>query len=263
MADTKTIKGVIGEISKTMTTQRAEKKGLYVQPENNICSIDCEICNGIGWIRRELPISDPNFGKLEPCPNADLYKVYGTRLGLAVEERSLEWTNIKDRENVEEAIEEVTYILSRGYGWVFLWGGYGLAKTLILKIAAAQSIRNKTRACYIRMAEIIDTMRTAFDRQDPNYEGQRLLNVWSEMPVLCIDEFDRIRETEYASERRFLLMDRRYENALRRQGITIMASNSDPDKMDGYLADRIADARNRVVHLRGRSARPMMPDADL
>ena len=35
------------------------------------CSDNCEICGGIGWIRRNREITDPEFGSLELCPNVD------------------------------------------------------------------------------------------------------------------------------------------------------------------------------------------------
>lgn len=28
---------------------------------------DCKICKGIGWVRHDVPLRDPEFGKLHPC----------------------------------------------------------------------------------------------------------------------------------------------------------------------------------------------------
>ena len=28
---------------------------------------DCEICNGVGWLREDLEVFDENFGRLVPC----------------------------------------------------------------------------------------------------------------------------------------------------------------------------------------------------
>jgi len=226
---------------------------------NLLCEADCSICGGMGWIRQDLPPSDPKFGKLQPCPNSDPFKRYGGLMGLDTSEHGLSWQAILDYSDAKKAANTVQDTLKSGSGWVFLWGDYGLAKTLILKVALAEFCR-KTRkpASYIRMAELIDHLRGAFDANNPSEESQARLNMWADLPLLCIDEFDRVRNTEYASERRFVLMDRRYEQATRGKSITLMASNSSPDMLDGYLADRIRDGRFQVVKLTGRSARPLM-----
>jgi DNA replication protein DnaC len=111
-------------------------------------------------------------------------------------------------------------------------------------------------ASYTRMAEIIDHLRGSFDAKNPSEESTARLDMWSELPFLAIDEFDRVRSTEYATERRFVLMDRRYEQACRQRSITLMASNCTPDDLEGYLADRIYDGRFKVVHLQDSQPGP-------
>ncbi len=160
--------------------------------------------------------------------------------------RTLDW----------QAARAVIDTLSRGSGWVYLWGPPGLGKTLVLKIAVAEMLRRHKAAAYTRMAELIDHLRSAFDARDPSEEAQRRLDWWAGLPLLAIDEFDRVRNTEYSNERRFLLLDRRYEQALNGKSITIMAANADPATLEPYLYDRIRDGRFTVVKLEGDSARP-------
>lgn len=54
------------------------------------------------------------------------------------------------------------------------------------------------------------------------------------------------------------MLDRRYESALNKKTITIMAANTDPKSLDGYLFDRIRDKRFVIVKLTGTSARPII-----
>ena len=229
------------------------------KPYTGVCKPDCEICGGIGWIRQDLPVGDPGFGKAQLCPNVDLFTHYKGRSGLESDERDLSWSNIADFNGVGKAVEAVQTVVELGFGWIFLWGDFGLAKSLILKTAVSSYIRErKEPASYVRMAELLDHLRSAYDSSNPSEDSQARLDFWSTIPLLCIDEFDRVRETAYASERRFVLMDRRYEKACGRKNITIMASNSDPALIDGYLRDRIFDGRFKVIKLVGKSARPMM-----
>jgi DNA replication protein DnaC len=224
-----------------------------------LCDPDCPTCNGLGYVRSDAPVGHPNFGKIGPCPESNPFQRYKGLLGLDQADMTLTWANVIERENVRIAVAAVKQVIDRGYGWVYLHGDYGLAKTLILKIAVAEFCRaTRQPASYTRMAEIIDHLRGAFDAKSPSEESAARLDMWSELPFLAIDEFDRVRSTEYATERRFVLMDRRYEQAARQKSITLMASNCTPDDLEGYLADRIYDGRFAVIHLKGVSARPFM-----
>jgi DNA replication protein DnaC len=221
-----------------------------------LCKTDCPTCHGLRFVRSDAKMGETDFGKIFPCPQSDPFKRYNKLLGLIGDEQKLSWTSIAEDASVMKGVNAVRNAIERGYGWVFLWGSYGLAKTLILKVAVAEYVRaTRNPASYLRMAEIIDHLRGAFDAQDPSSESARRLDIWSDLPLLCIDEFDRIRNTEYAVERRFVLMDRRYEQACRQNSVTLMASNTDPDSMEGYLTDRIHDGRFAIVHLTGKSVR--------
>lgn len=246
------IKDVLPKIDRHYSDEEVEAAKQKAMARNTICTMDCPICGGIGYVR------DDN-GKVNICPNVNPLRVYpGERYGVDNEEREFTWAMVQPFNNVMAAVNAVKRALDRGYGWVYLWGPPGLGKTLVLKIAVALYLKDYKAAAYCRMAEIIDDLRAAFDAKNPSEESQRKLDWWADLPLLAIDEFDRVRTTEYSDERRFLLMDRRYEMSLREKTITIMASNNDPSTMDGYLWDRIRDGRFAVVHVQGESVRPGM-----
>ena len=86
--------------------------------------------------------------------------------------------------------------------------------------------------------------------------------IWEVLDNVAATVMDRVRGTEYTTERKFLLMDKRYEDALRQKSVTIMASNEDPRNLDGYLADRIHDGRFLVIKMGGSSGRKLATDYD-
>ena len=226
-----------------------------------LCRPDCLLCAGSGWLRQDLKPGQPDFGKMLLCPNVSLERLpYAERYGLTADERGLNWEHVLDLDNVLQAVEALRKTLEQGYGWVYLWGSYGTAKSLLLKASVAQALRQNSPAAYTRMAEILDHLRSAYNTTDPSWESERRLEWWAGLPVLAIDELDRIRQTDYALERQFLLLDRRYQQALHRQSVTLIAANSDPANQDGYLFDRIRDGRFAIVHLTGDSARPGMDE---
>jgi DNA replication protein DnaC len=210
----------------------------------------------------------PDFGKVHLCPNVDRWTLpAATRLGISrAEAENLAWSKVLDEGQALLAVEAVRKVIEHGRGWVYLYGGHGLAKTLILKIAVAEEIRlyRSFDCAYIRMAEILENLRGAYDADDPSTEAATRLDWWATIPLLAIDEFDRVRGTEYADEKRFVLMDRRYSEAIReydealRRSVTIIASNTDPMSLPSYLADRVLDGRFEVVRLTGESLRPGM-----
>lgn len=223
---------------------------------DGICQYECPECRGIGYVS----IPTDKGSRVELCSKVDKWSLPGTesRYGITKGEfKNLDWKDIIDINGAKEAAVRTFKVMTRGFGWVYLHGTYGIGKTHIMKVATAVALRNGYEACYVRMAEILDHLRDGFNTKTGISETERLL-WWSKLPILCIDEFDRIRESEYSDERRFVLMDRRYESAIREETITIIASNDPPEKQSGYLKDRIVDGRFEVIKIDGQSLRPGM-----
>ena len=221
--------------------------------ELGICEPYCPECGGIGYVRT-------GDGGMTMCSRVDRWKLPGSeRIGISREEaETLDWQVMKlINPSIQEAIDAIQRILAWGFGWVYLHGPWGTGKTEILKIATAVALRQRKDAAYTRMSEILDHLRESFDEKSGESESARL-DWWSQLPVLCIDEFDKLRQTPYGEERRFVLLDRRYEQAIRRETATIIASNEPPDRLPGYLADRVGDGRFFTVRIIGDSFRPGM-----
>lgn len=217
------------------------------------CLPECEICHGVGWVGlSSIPTDHPGFGKLYPCPN---YRLAGDRVGMEPDDMALSWSSLLEWSNAKQGQAAVTETLQRGAGWVYLWGGPGLAKTLILKIAIAEALRQGKAAAYVRMTDLLDNLRSAYDEKNPSAEAERRLDFWREIPVLAIDEFDRANDTPWVKEKRFNLMDKRYQAAEKGKAVTLLSSNVDPANFEAYLVDRIFDKRFVVLEMQGVSFR--------
>jgi len=210
----------------------------------------CPHCNGWEYLAK------PN-GDLILCQCVAKER-YAQAANITEKELSLTWDSLLADQNAKKAEKVVRETLKRGHGWVYLWGPPGLAKTLILKIAIALTVNEGMEARYTNMSAVLDNLREAYDTDRPSAESVSRLSRWSSIKLLCIDEFDRVKATEFAKEKQFRLMDERYERAIREETITLMASNSAPSVFDSYLTDRILDGRFKVVELSGDSMRPGM-----
>lgn len=220
------------------------------------CRPDCEICGGIGWVRFDRPIDDPLFGRMAICPNRSS-DALGRDSGLDARELALKWAAVADLNNALAAVRAVKATLARGRGWVCLWGPTGLGKTLILQVAVAETIRAQRPARYTRMVDVIDNLRQAFDAENTRGEETRRMESWAGLSILAIDEVDRLRSSDYSEEKKFALLDRRYQAAVRGNSITLLTSNSDPRGWDDYLSSRIFDGRFAVIRMTGQDARPL------
>lgn len=221
----------------------------------------CKTCFDLRWLRQELSPGHPDYGKLLPCPNCAGAKYYVQHSGLldtmAPEDAdALNWERVVPTDNADIAARKVREVLARGYGWVFLHGGPGIAKSLILQIAIAETTRSLKHGTYTNLSYILDDLRNAYDTGYPSKEAAKRLRRWTDVSVLAIDELDKVKDTDFVIERRMRLLDGRYNSAKAKRSITLMASNQPPEYFDNYIADRIMDGRFEVIELTGESKRP-------
>jgi len=218
----------------------------------------CPVCGGLGLVRYDAPLDDFRFGRLFPCPNLPEERLHQEgRYGLFWDEqRNLSWESVLPTNKVEPALEAVRRAVERGGGWVYLWGGYGTAKTLILKTAVAEALRADKEAVYARMVDLLDELRAAYDEDKASRALVERIHYYTALPLLALDEIDRVKETEWARERIFQIIDRRYTSAELGRGATLLASNSSPEALDGYLCSRVRDGRFEVVEMQGADLRP-------
>ena len=239
------------------------------------CSPDCPECGGVGYVRYDVPVGHPKFGKLERCSRAQILVVkeslqageIDSRVGLTGDEvRNLTWDLVKKGVNqADQACEATRRAYMSGHGTVFMYGGYGQGKSLVLKIAVATALNKGKRAAYANLAGVLDDIRIAYDeRENKMTELVRRMEWWASLDVLAIDELDKVGQTEWARERIFQLLDARYQRAVRQEALTVIAANyQSTDELSGYLKSRIEDnrfvANGYVIHLKGTDGRKSMP----
>lgn len=271
MSSIRTIKQVLQAIPATPEKTPIE----YPQPSTGFCDPNCPECRGTGYFRYDLPLGHPKFGVVYPCPNAKRAKtklaienaVTDSRFGLTNDElKNLKWSLVQTGINhADVASNIVKKAMSDGYGMIFIHGGFGQGKSLVLKIATAMALRAGKSGAYANISTILDHIRAAYD--DPENKMTELIrrmNWWTALDLLAIDELDKTASTGWAQDRIFRLLDDRYQNAVRQNTITLIASNHDTlDDISGYLYSRINDNRfacnGYIIHLNGNDGRRSMP----
>jgi len=228
---------------------------------------DCPNCRGFGWVQSERYelrwFMCPCVVELQAEFQAHRTKFDPATIGLHGSEMMLTWDFIKPNiSDGAKGMEAVRPMYKRGYGFVFLWGAWGQAKTLLGKILTATAYRDGKKASYANVSSVLDNIRLAFDEQEhKTTELLRRMDWWTERQVLFLDEMDKSNDTPWALERLHQLLDQRYTKAVRGEALTVVASNKSDDTLDGYLKSRLHDRRiSKVVFLGGKDAREIMPD---
>ena len=212
-------------------------------------------------IRYEVPATDSRFGKLFPCPNTPPGSPIFENHGLTQQERTWGWENIKDRENVKEAVRKLSAAVKRGSGLGYLYGGAGLAKTLMLKVTCAQWARTGRGVFHFTTLPLmLEDLRVAYDDDEPQRALAAKEEKYNKFPLLAIDEVGVERKTDFAMEKFFTLINNRHEQGTERgeQFLTILAGNVSPAELDFRIADRLDDGRNFIFQLVGDSYRPSL-----
>lgn len=222
----------------------------------------CPNCAGAGWFRLDVPVGDPQFGKPIRCehPIHDPERLSHLKKISHLGERELKVTlsDISKNDDNHEMLTAAKWMTADPWGWLYIWGGPGNAKTeVLIAIVNELNRRGQGPAMYTSLSTILDWMRQAYGplaKDDYLARFDKLRQI----KVLAIDEMDKPRSTEWAEEFRFNFLDDRYRSALNGETITLFAGNTNPASFGDVLFDRIRDGRFKIVFNGQSSARPHM-----
>lgn len=216
----------------------------------------------------------PQFGKPVPCPHSvhepERAKKLAKVSGLSEKDLARRLSDIKVNNQNQEMLEAARAMIDKPYGWLYLWGGRGNAKTEAL-IAIVNELNKKgyTPVLYTKFAKIVDYMRDAYGERkkretDPDADLGYIARFeqLKAVKVLAIDEMEKAKDTEFVEMFRFDFLDDRYRQAVHGETVTIFAGNNNPEQFDIVLYDRISDGRFRIVHNTAGSARKAMKRDD-
>lgn len=227
----------------------------------------CPECADTGYVRYDVPVGDPNFGKIERCPTCGKEaraKWLAQNCGLNQAEMEARWADWKAgkwdgetpevqdqrRKQRQAGYMAIKAALEKRTGLFTFYGDFGAGKSLALQIVANEARLQMTESYYAPFSLLLDHLRSLYAlKANDSHFWQRLLDI----PVLCVDEVTRFNETPWAKERLFVLADTRYRR--RQSHLTLFATNDDPrlilptDEDVGYLYSRLR--QGALVELRG------------
>ncbi len=211
----------------------------------------CQICGGAGFLRRDLPVDHPDFGKSVPCvckqvetirtSLLSMSRVSGlSSLGHMTFEKfraDFPGLTIAQSNNLKQALEVVWAYAARGTGWLVITGSYGSGKTHLAASVANERLGRSEPVLFVLVPDLLDHLRSAFSPSSEISYDERFEAVAS-TPFLILDDFGSHNATPWAQEKLFQIFDYRY-NA-RFPTVITMTLNVE---IDPRLKTRILDTR--------------------
>ncbi len=206
------------------------------------------MCGGVGWLRRDVPLGHPDFGRAFPCRciadelaarrAADV--AAASHLS-ALAEMTFETFRVDAPGNAPEAVRtlEAAFAAARRFaeqpdGWLVLWGGYGAGKTHLAAAIANARLQADQPALFVVVPDLLDHLRAAFAPDADSSVDARLEAVRG-APLLILDDLGAQSPTPWAAEKLFQILNHRYTLRLP----TVITSNLAPDAFDERLRSRL------------------------
>lgn len=211
---------------------------------------ECPLCHGLGYIRLDVPVGHPHFGKLFPC-TCRMASIQSQRdealrsLGnLEALKRFTFDTFCPDghglsaerQRNLRAAYQEAVSYAQRLQGWLLLMGGYGCGKTHLAAAIANDALSRGIVPLFVTVPDLLDHLRGAFAPEASQSYGDRFEQVRTAR-LLILDDLGTENATPWALEKLFQLLNYRYMAALP----TVITTNQDLDRLDPRLRSRLAD----------------------
>lgn len=132
-------------------------------------------------------------------------------------------------------------LMKNGAGFLTLWGTPGNGKTMILQAIVTEYIVRDVPAIYITAHHMLNYIRAAYDRERGSkaLSAQDRLTDLESVPVLCIDEIDKIPMTQWEFANFSSIINERSRGATNGRSITAIAMNRKPhDFLDDHFISR-------------------------
>jgi DNA replication protein DnaC len=211
---------------------------------------NCPICSGIGYLRRDLPIDHPDFGKIIPCSCRSQEITESARKRLFRMSsldalKNLRFENFVARgrvglgktqaDSLENAYNQALNFAKNRQGWLLLTGRYGSGKTHLAASIANYAIEAGVSTLFLTVPDLLDWLRYSYSGGDMTFEDR--FEEIREIPLLILDDFGTQNATAWAQEKIFQIMNHRYINQLP----TVVTSNILINDFEGRIRSRLQD----------------------
>ena len=212
--------------------------------------INCPYCHGLGYLRRDLPLGHPDFGKLYicSCRQGQVAQQIHQRLFSISNLDNLQhltFENFQSRgriglgpwqaDSLEQAYNQAQQFSQKADGWLLLQGGFGCGKTHLAAAIANFTVGIGVPTLFITVPDLLDALRFAYD--DPTSTFEQRFDEIRTAPLLIMDDFGTQNATAWAQEKLFQILNYRYINRLP----LVVTTNLLLEQIEGRIRSRLED----------------------
>jgi DNA replication protein DnaC len=208
------------------------------------------MCGGAGYLREDVPVGHPRFGKLVPCrcqlPQIEARRMADLRAvsNLDALSRYTFATFLPEgvglieekRKNLRRVYEAALGFAEEPRGWLVLLGGYGCGKTHLAAAIANEQIARGQLALFVVVPDLLDHLRSTYSPQSAIPYSERFQQV-RDAPLLILDDLGTQSSTPWAQEKLFQIFNHRYNARLP----TVITSNTELEAIDIRIRSRLVD----------------------
>ena len=212
--------------------------------------VNCPYCHGLGYLRRDLPINHPDFGKLQicSCRSGQVSQLIHQKL-FAISNldnlQHLTFENFQSRgriglgpwqaDSLERAYNQAQQFAQKADGWLLLQGGFGCGKTHLAAAVANFTVGMGVPTLFITVPDLLDALRFSYD--DPASTFEQRFEEIRNAPLLIMDDFGTQNATPWAQEKLFQILNYRYINHMP----LVVTTNLLLDQIEGRIRSRLED----------------------
>jgi DNA replication protein DnaC len=211
----------------------------------------CPKCHGVGYLRLDVSIDHPLFGKAQPCDCKQMEiqqrRIAGLRQTSNLQhlQRMTFDSFITNRAGAVEIAASLQAALMEAFDyatnpkrWVVFTGTYGSGKTHLAAAIANFRIDQGQPVMFVVVPDLLDYLRSAYAPNSPVSYDERFDQVRN-VELLILDDLGTQNATPWAAEKLYQLLNYR-DNA---ELPTVITTNQSLDDLDPRLASRLRDQK--------------------
>lgn len=198
-----------------------------LKPLDTVTSTDavgtCPICGGLGYLRADVPLGHPDFGRLVPCSHRaqelahkrleDLRKASNLQFLAHMDFSSFNPEGYglppRQQEILRRAHELARKFAETPLGWLVLSGPSGVGKTHLAAAIANQRLEQGHPVLFVSVPDLLDHLRGSFAPESEVAYDERFEAVRT-APLLVLDDLGTQTVTPWAQEKLHQIFNYRY-----------------------------------------------------